>query len=147
MAELIKQSWLFPVIQSIHIIGLTLVMGTVCIVDLRLLGITMRRQTVRTLASTFMPWTIGGLVTVLITGPLLFGSDIERYLKNPAFLLKMVLLVIALAAHARLHFSVVRNDTSFPTMSRKFGAALSLILWCSVVLAGRAIADFDINPH
>ena len=147
MAEFIKQSWLFPVIQSIHIIGLTMVVGTTCMVDLRLLGITMRRQTVRTLASSVMPWTVGGLVIVLITGPLLFGSDIHRYLQNPAFLLKMVLLVIALVAHARLHFSVVRSDSSFPTMSRKLGAALSLILWCSVVLAGRAIADFDIKLH
>src|SRR6186713_1795193 len=103
MTEFIKQSWLFPVIQSIHIIGLTLLVGTICIVDLRLLGITMRRQTVRTLASSFMPWSVGGLVTVLITGPLLFGSDIQRYLQNPAFLLKMVLLVIALLAHVRLH--------------------------------------------
>jgi len=147
MAEFIKQSWLFPVIQSIHIIGLSMVVGTICVVDLRLLGITMRRQTVRALASSFMPWTVGGLVTVLITGPLLFGSDMERYLRNPAFLLKIILLVIALIAHARLHFSVIQNDTSFPTMSRKLGAALSLILWCSVVLAGRAIADFDINLH
>jgi len=145
MAEFIKQSWLFPVIQSVHIIGLTMVVGTACILDLRLLGITMRRQTVRTLASNFVPWTVAGLLIVLITGTLLFGSDIQRYLKNPAFLLKMVLLVVALATHARLHFSVIRSDASFPTMSRKLGAALSLLLWCSVVLAGRAIADFDIN--
>ena len=145
MAEFIKQSWLFPVIQSVHIIGLTMVVGTACILDLRLLGITMRRQTVRTLASNFVPWTVAGLLTVLITGTLLFGSDIQRYLKNPAFLLKMVLLVVALATHGRLHFSVIRSDASFPTMSRKLGAALSLLLWCSVVLAGRAIADFDIN--
>ena len=134
MLEFIKQSWLFPVIQSVHILGLTLLVGTICLVDFRILGMGLRRQAVSDLASSLAPWTFVGLITVLITGPLLFGSDIPRYLNNPAFVLKMVLLAAALAEHFTLH----RNKT-------KFAAALSLILWSGVVLAGRAIADFDIR--
>src|SRR5882672_2847633 len=111
MAEFIKHSWVFPVIQSIHIIGLTMLVGSICLVDLRLLGIG-KRQTVADLASGLAPWTNGGLVTVLVTGPLMFGSDISRYLNNPAFLLKMGLLAVALSAHFTLHRRVVGDSAA-----------------------------------
>ena len=146
MAELIKQSLLFPVIQSVHIIGLTMLVGTICLMDLRLLGIGMRGQDVGNLASVLAPWTSGGLLTVLATGPLLFGSDLPRYLSNPAFILKMLLLAIALAGHFTLHRSAVRRGGMLRPARQKLVAALSLILWSGVVLAGRAIADFDIRP-
>jgi hypothetical protein len=70
-----------------------------------------------------------------VTGPLLFLWDWHRYLHNPAFLVKMAILSIALA----LHFAFDRGKRS------KLGAVVSLILWSCVVLAGRAIADFDIR--
>jgi len=147
MAEFIKQSWLFPVIQSVHIIGLTMMVGTICLVDFRLLGIGMRRQSAPDLASSFAPWTTGGLLTVLVTGPLMFSSDLVRYLHNPAFLLKMGLLAVALAAHFTLHRSVVRESARLNATRQKLTAVLSLILWSSVVLAGRGIADFDTRPY
>jgi hypothetical protein len=70
-----------------------------------------------------------------ITGPLLFFSDWHRYLNNPAFLVKMAILSIAVVTHFTLN----------RTKHRKLAAVLSLILWSCVVLAGRAIADFDIR--
>src|SRR5262245_43697763 len=146
MAEFIKQSWLFPVIQSVHIIGLTVLVGTICLVDLRLLGIGLRRHPLGDLASGLAPWMSVGLLTVLVTGPLLFWSDLARYLNNPAFLLKMGLLGGALAAHFTLHRSAVRNGDRLQLKRQRFSAVLSLILWSGVVLAGRAIADFDIRP-
>ena len=145
MAEIIKQSWLFPAIQSIHIIGLTLLVGTICLVDLRLLGISMRRESVANLASAVAPWTSAGLLIVLATGPLLFGAEVTRYVNNPAFVLKMGLLAVALGAHFTLHRSAVRADDVSQPARQKLAAVLSLILWSSVVLAGRAIADFDIH--
>jgi putative copper export protein len=147
MAEFIKQSWVFPVIQSVHLIGLTMLVGSICLVDLRLLGIGMRRQTASDIASGFAPWTIGGLLTVLVTGPLMFSSDLARYLNNPAFLLKMALLALALAGHFTLHRRVVRDSAELDATRRKLASVLSLILWSSVVLAGRAIADFDTRPY
>jgi CDP-diglyceride synthetase len=134
MAEFIKQSWVFPVVQSIHIIGITMLVGTICLLDLRLL----RSQSTEEFAARLAPWTTTGLLTVLITGPVLFGSDLTRYVQNPAFVVKMVLLAVALAAHFTLHRSV--NPSR-----QKIAAILSLLLWSSVVLAGRAIADFDIH--
>jgi hypothetical protein len=138
MADFIKQSWVFPVIQSIHLIGLTMLVGSICLVDLRLLGIGSSRQSTADVASGIAPWTSAGLLTVLVTGPLMFGSDVARYLNNPAFLLKMGLFAVALASHFTLHRRLVRDR-------QKLAAVLSLILWSSVVLAGRAIADFDIR--
>jgi len=145
MAELIKQSLWFPAIQSVHIIGLTMLVGTICLLDLRLLGIGLRGRHVGDLASALAPWTSAGLLTVLVTGPLLFGSDLTRYLSNPAFVVKMLLLGAALTGHFTLHRSVVRNDGMTSPARRKIVAILSLIVWSGVVLSGRAIADFDIR--
>jgi hypothetical protein len=149
MAEFIKQSWVFPVIQSVHLIGLTMLVGSICLVDLGLLGIG-RHQKIADLASGLAPWTNGGLLTVLVTGPLMFSSDLPRYLNNPAFLLKMGLLALALAGQFTLHRRVVSNSTTSNSSSasrQKLAAVLSLILWSSVVLAGRAIADFDTRAY
>jgi hypothetical protein len=145
MAEFIKQSWLFPVIQSIHIIGLTLLVGTIGLLDFRLLGIGMRRHGIGDLASGLAPWTLGGLLTVFVTGPLLFGSDLPRYLHNPAFVLKMGLLATALTAHFTLHRAAVAADAGRKPARQKLIAVVSVILWSCVILAGRAIADFDLR--
>jgi hypothetical protein len=145
LVEFIRQSWLFPVIQSVHIIGLTMLVGTISLVDARLLDLALRRHTVADLASALASWTSAGLLTVFVTGPLLFGADIARYLNNPVFLLKMVLIAIALAGHLTLHRSVVRSDAASAPTRQKVAAVISLILWSGVVLAGRAIADFDIR--
>src|SRR5262245_61305275 len=97
--EFLKHSLWFPAIQSVHILGIALLVGSICLIDLHLLGIALRRRTVVELASTLSPWTSVGLLTVLVTGPLLFGADLHRYVINPAFVVKMVLLVLALATH------------------------------------------------
>jgi hypothetical protein len=143
LSEFIKQSWLFPVLQSVHILGLTVLVGTIALVDFRLLGVGMRRLSLTQTVSMLAPWTSAGLLTVFVTGPILFWSDMPRYIQNPAFVLKMVLLAVALAAHFTLHRSVVQ--VSDIKLRQRVIAALSLLLWSSVVLAGRAIADFDIR--
>ncbi len=123
----LENSWLFPVIESIHVIGLAAFVGTIVLEDLRTLGL--RFPDTRHLK----PWTHGGLAVMLLTGVAMFFSDTTRYLHNPAFQVKVALLVVALAAHFSLH----RRGT-------RFAAILSLTLWTCVVLAARAIADFDV---
>jgi hypothetical protein len=120
--------FLFPIIQSIHLVGLTMLVGAIAITDLSILGF------VRVSADP-APWTFRGLVAVSLTGPLLFWLDWHRYFHNPAFLVKMAILTLALVTHFTL------NRSKHP----KLAAVLSLILWSCVVLAGRAIADFDIR--
>ena len=73
-----------PVIESIHLVGVALLVGTIALVDLRLLGLGLRHLKPVSVAATLAPWTWAGALTVLITGPLLFWMDSTRYLKNPA---------------------------------------------------------------
>ena len=123
----LANSWLFPVVESTHVIGLAAFMGTVVLADLRTLGL--RFPETRSLK----PWTHSGLAVMLLTGAAMLFSDTTRYLHNPAFQVKAVILVVALAAH----FTLRRSGT-------RFAAVLSLTLWTCVVLAARAIADFDV---
>ena len=128
-----KNSWIFPVVQSIHLIGIALLVGSIVLVDLRILGFGARRYDVPELAARLASSAMAGLAIMAVTGPLLFLSDTARYSSNPAFRVKMALLLIALASHFTIH----RKHT-------RFGAILSMILWTSVVIGGRAIADFDV---
>jgi hypothetical protein len=127
----LKNSWLFPALQSLHIAGLALLVGAIVLFDLRLLGWALRQQSISEVGAQVRPWIHRGLATMLITGPILFSADIARYLHNPAFLIKMVLLLLALVCQ----FALRRG---------RLTAVLSLVLWSCVALAGRAIADFDI---
>ena len=67
--------WMFPAVQSLHFIGFALSIGTIAIVDLRLLGLGMRRQAAAELAVDLAPWTYAGIAVMLITGPLMFSTD------------------------------------------------------------------------
>jgi hypothetical protein len=122
----LENSWVFPVVESIHVIGLAAFVGTVVLEDLRTLNFAIPDT------GRLKPWTHGGLAVMLLTGAAMFFSDSARYLHNPAFQVKVALLVVALA----VHFTLRRSGT-------RFTAVLSLLLWTSVVLAARAIADFD----
>lgn len=130
--------WVFPVVQSFHFIGFALSIGTIAIVDLRLLGWGMRRQKPAELAADLDPWTRLGIAVMLITGFLMFSTDAVTYHFNPAFQFKMSCLTAALLFHFTLHRRAVRLDA--PSLSVKLGAAVSLILWIGVLAGGRMIA-------
>ena len=132
----LKNSWLFPVIESAHLAGIALLVGSIVLADLRLLGYTLLRHTVSEITRQFAPWRRAGLAIVLTTGPVLFASDVPRYSSNPAFLFKMIVLALALV----FHFTFQNRTGRYG----KLTAIASIALWTSVVLGGRAIADFDI---
>jgi hypothetical protein len=121
-----ENSWLFPVIESIHVMGLAAFVGTVVLADLHTLGTIPD-------AGPLTRWTHAGLAVMLASGAAMFFSDTVRYLHNPAFQLKVAILALALAAH----FTLRRSGT-------RVTAVVSLVLWTCVVLAARAIADFDV---
>ncbi len=133
-----SQEWVFPAIQSLHFIGFALSIGTIAIVDLRLLGFGMRRQTSAELAADFAPWTLAGIAVMLTTGPLMFSTDAVAYHYNPSFQFKMVCLMLALRFHFTLHRRAVRPDVS--PIAAKLAGATSLLLWTAVVAGGRMIA-------
>jgi hypothetical protein len=130
--------WAFPVVESLHFIGFALSIGTIAIVDLRLLGWGMRRQTAGELASDLDRWTWLGLAVMLISGPLMFSADAVRYHVNPSFQLKMICLALALLFHFTVRRWVIRANP--PVMLARLAGGISLALWTAVVAAGRMIA-------
>ena len=97
----LKDSWLFPALQSVHVAGLALLVGAIVLLDLRLLGYVLRQQTVPEVSAQLRPWIHRGLATMLVTGLILFSADTARYLRNPAFLFKMAILLLALKIKGR----------------------------------------------
>ncbi len=127
----LKNSWAFPVIEAAHLCGVALLAGTILLADLRRLGLGVARQPAEELDRVFKPWAHSGLAILLTTGAVMWFADWGRYRSNPAFGVKMALAALALISY-------------FTPRRHKAIALVSLVLWTGVVLAARAIADFDI---
>ena len=133
-----NNEWSFPLLEIIHIVGFAIAMGTIFMVDLRLIGIGMRRRLSSQLSMDLAPWTLGGLAAVLISGPLIFSSDPNMYMNNTSFQLKMGALLIALLYQYTIHRKVAFSDPS-PIVGALTGI-VSVVLWVSVVAGGIFIA-------
>jgi hypothetical protein len=133
-----QNEWSFPLLEIIHIVGFAIAMGTIFMVDLRLIGIGMRRRLSSQLSKDLAPWTLGGLAAVLISGPLIFSSDPNMYMNNTSFQLKMGALLIALVYQYTIHRKVAFSDPS-PIVGALTGI-VSVALWVSVVAGGLFIA-------
>jgi len=90
-----QSSWAFPTIETVHVIALTLVVGSIGMMDLRLLGLAGKKHAVTRLASDVLPWTWSAFVVAAIFGSLLFTSAATSYWANPFFRTKMVLMMLA----------------------------------------------------
>ena len=132
--------WLFPFVEIFHLLALGLLGGTILIVNLRLLGIRFRREPVSELARDVQPLMVGSLVVMLVSGFFLFSSESIKMYSNGAFRIKMVFLLLAIVFTFTFHNKVMMSDeTHVSPLMRKLAAVLSLVLWCGVGLAGRAI--------
>ena len=136
--------WLFPTIESVHIIGLALVVGAVLRLDLRLLGFS-RQISVTSVASSTMPWAWTGVSVAVTTGLLMFASEAVVCYHNRAFRAKMLMLLLIALNTAVYEFITRRNvhawDVERATpLGAKFAAVVSVTLWMGVVAAGRWIA-------
>jgi hypothetical protein len=135
-----NNEWSFPLLECIHILGFTLSIGTIAIVDLRLLGLALQKHATRELGKDMAPWTMVGLAVMLISGPLIFSSDPRMYLYNISFRFKMGALLAAILYNYTVHRWAVFNDPAPAT--GKLVAVVSLLLWVSVVAGGLFIAFF-----
>jgi hypothetical protein len=139
-----ESTWMFPTIESIHVIALVTVVGMIAIVDLRLIGVASRNLAVTKLSKDTLPWVWGAFALAAITGLLLFCSKASSYVINPYFLWKMGLLVLAGLNMMYLHLTTWRTvehwdlDPTVP-FAAKLAGTLSLIFWLGVVFFGRAI--------
>ncbi len=139
LAFQIGATFWFPLIESIHVVGVGLVLGSILMVDLRLLGLAAKSYTVAIMIRETVSWSWFGFVLALTTGLGMFITRPDHYAANPAFQIKLLLLLLiganVLVVHRGLRsLSEVKETLPFRV---RLGAVLSLTLWIGVVLAGR----------
>ncbi len=132
--------WLFPVIATIHLMGLALIGGAVLVVDLRLLGLGLRSQPVAGLARDAERWLLRGLLVAVSTGILLFMCFATKYYYLTFFWVKMaaLFLVIVFTLSVRRRVSMA-NEADVSPVRSKLVALVSLSLWTIVAVGGRYI--------
>lgn len=138
-----SSEWTFPILECFHIAGFAVAIGTVAIVDFRLLGLGMRRQTPGQLAKDTGLLTIVSLTIALFSGLLLFSTDPDKYYLNLAFLFKIACLLLAIGFHYTIHRKVVFSGASLG--ASMVVACVSLVLWVLVVFGGIFIAFESLN--
>lgn len=127
----------FPICECIHIVGFAVSLGTVGLVDLRMLGMGVEEKPAE-LSRDLSIWTALGIGVMIMSGMLLFSSDPDRYYLNGAFQLKMICLFLAIVFNYTIHRKVVNAGGA--TGGAKVVACVSLALWISVVFLGIFIA-------
>lgn len=143
-----ETTWVIPVIQTIHILSIAAVISSSLLVDLKIIGLFARDQPGAAVAHRLMPWVWGALLMLALSGSLLVVAEPDRSLTNPAFGVKLLLLIGALCVTAALQRGF-RNGPGYwetTTAARLTGRVLagtSICLWSGVVLAGRLIAYID----
>jgi len=148
--------FMYPLVESVHVLTLCLFVGMSVLLDLRLLGVTLTRVRVSEVTDRLLPWMIAGFTVMLVTGLLLFYAIPIRSYQNIFFRLKLITLVFAgLNAwyfHEGIHKRVTEWDSDVRTPPRaRMAGILSLVFWTVIVVSGRMIAynwfDCDMQPQ
>jgi hypothetical protein len=137
--------WAEPIVESIHVLTLTLFIGFSVLLDMRLLGVSLRRKPASTLLKQLNPWLGAGFGIMVVTGVLLFSADPVRFYATIFFKVKMIMIVLAglnvLIFNTTVGRRVAEWDMSPNTPTgAKCCAIMGLVLWVAIVAAGRAIA-------
>jgi hypothetical protein len=135
-----NSTYIFPVVEVLHLFGLTLLLGTITVIDMRMLGVGMRRQSVAEVAGQLAPWSIGAAILTIVSGILLFLSEAMKCYGNAAFPYKMWFLLAGIVLYLVAQRRVTSPTSRMSPGMLKVIAVLSLILWYGVAIAGRAIA-------
>ena len=138
-------SWTIPTIQSIHIVGIALVMGSVLMIDLRILGWAGRDQTLAETSRRFGPWLTGSLWLLLVTGLLMVMGEPVRELVTFSFWLKMALVAVGALVAVIFQRTLRRHEQQWDETlahrpSIKGLAILTFFLWAFIIVLGRLIA-------
>ena len=133
---------LFPWFESIHVLAITTVVGTIAIVDLRFLGLTSRDRPVSELMAEVLPFTRGAFVVAALTGSLLFASNAREYMHKTPFVAKLALLILALVNILVFHLMTARTIHTWDVAPKlpasvKLAGGVSLALWVGIVACGR----------
>lgn len=137
-----ESQWLFPMIEIAHVLTLGVTVGTIALLDIRLLGLALKDLPVKSLADEVLPWTWLAFAATTVSGLLMFASAASYYVIIPAFGYKLLCLLLAGINMLVLHFgawrevAVWREEQAIPLAART-AAALSLVFWSGVVIFGR----------
>jgi hypothetical protein len=137
----------FSVVESIHVLSITLVFGTIAILDLRMLGVVLRAIPVTRLARNIFPLVWTGFAVSFASGFLLFWAEAAKDYWNPAFRVKLILLLLVGLNPLIFHSTVYRQVHEWEHLHlapwrARVAAIASITLWSGVIVAGRAIAYF-----
>ena len=137
--------WVYPIIETVHVLGLCLFVGTAWLWDLRLLGVTLRGVPVSRLSKQILPWTAVGFAIMAVSGLGLVFSEPLRFYSNIFFRIKLVLLTAAGLNAFIFHQTVGRRKDEWESSSllpfrARLAGVLSLGLWATVIVTGRLIA-------
>ena len=137
--------WVIPAIQSIHILAIATVFGSVLMTNLRIFQLAGRSRTMTETVRRFMPWIWWSLLVLLLTGIGMTIGEPVRELTNPIFWAKMIMIVVASAISLGFQYSVQRNVALWELTHNgrvliRVGAGAVIALWCLIMLAGRWIA-------
>jgi uncharacterized membrane protein len=145
LAASIRESlYFFPFLESLHVVGLTMVFGTIAVLDLRMLGVASIRRPVVRVALDVEKWAWMAFALTAATGSLMFITNAGVYYYNIFFRLKMAMLVLAglnvalFELTARRSLQQWNNDTKAPAAGRAV-ATISLLLWIAIIFMGRWI--------
>jgi hypothetical protein len=131
----------FPVVESIHVVALTMVAGTIFIVDLRLVGLASRNMRFTQLSEQMLPWTWRAFALAALTGSLLLTANAEGYYSNTPLRIKAVLLILAGLNMAYFQLVTIRTvsqwDSGRPSGAARLAGWASLLLWTGVIACGR----------
>ena len=137
--------YMYPVVETLHVLSLLLFVGTVAFVDLRLLGWVFREISVSRVTARLIPWTIAGFVIAAATGALLFYAIPVRTYLSIFFRIKVIMLIVAgvntALFHRRMNQGAVEWDRDpTPPLRTRVTGAVSLVSWATVIVTGRMIA-------
>ncbi len=130
--------WLYPAVEIIHIVGFVLLVGSVAMLDLRLLGLS-RRLPPSDLARHLLPWSWLGLALIVPSGLLMFSAHASEWVGNPVFGIKLALIAAAGGNALLFHRRAAWRDGK-PSLRARIAGALSLSLWLGVLACGRLLA-------
>lgn len=138
--------WLYPSVETVHIVGIAVLVGSIAILDLRLLGFS-RSLPVRKLAAHVLPWSIASFALILPSGLAMFVAHAGDLIGNPVFAAKICLILLAGANAGVFHAGIFRSAERWdvgvaPPLAARLAAAASLLLWIAVIACGRLLAYF-----
>ncbi len=137
-----ESTWMFAAINTVHVIAASFVVGSIAVLDLRLLGAAWRKRTVTAVADEVLPWTWVAFAFAVLSGSLLFVAEASKCIVDVLFQIKMLLLLLAGGNMLGFHVVTYRGVAAWnagvsPPRAAKAAALLSLLFWVGIIVCGR----------